>query len=173
MAPKAFGFLAESIVSHGGDPGAAEVSCESDYAEAVELGTRGAPRKAPPLDKIIAWVQLRGIQGLSAKGNLIRLPRSVKVFRNQVSRGRYHARTVAAEIRNQVGGSEGAAAWRAHTMNDSGVLPATLAVARAIQMKIKNVGTKPRRFMLNSIPIAEAFLDYYVKQALTDNYQYV
>ena len=44
---------------------------------------------------------------------------------------------------------------------------APAAIARAIQLKISQMGTKPTWFMRNSIPAAQGFLRVEVKAALS------
>lgn len=55
-APKASGFLAESIRAEG-----LRIVCDAPYALAVERGSRP---HWPPIAPLIAWVQLKGFMGV-------------------------------------------------------------------------------------------------------------
>jgi hypothetical protein len=174
IAPKAFGFLADSIESVVRGDGAADVICESEYAEAMETGSRGQPRKMPPFDAIIAWVQLRGIQGITTKGNVIsgsRAPRNITIQKRNTEAQAKRVGSLFDQFFDRSKVAMGA--WRAQATTEGAVDAATRSVAAMIRHHIMRHGTKPKRFMLSAVPVAYDFLDYYVKQALTDNYVYV
>lgn len=105
------------------------------------------------------------MQGLTKSGN---------VRRGKLARGaEEHAPTIASQLRARLGRS-GAAAWRARAamgplaQRETGHDPATVAIAKAIQLKISKFGTKPKRFMYNSIPVALAELNRFVLESLAD-----
>jgi hypothetical protein len=170
IAPKAFGELADSI--HWGEAAnGAYVIADAPHAEAVEVGSRP---HTPPLEPIIAWVRLRGIQGFSKKGNIVR---STTTGFASKDGARMASRSVAGLLSKHLGTKERAAGWRAlekaHMNPILGTSPfgldsATLAVARAIQHQISVHGTKPQRYMYAGIVTAMAALDTYVKAALED-----
>ena len=160
--PRAFGELADSIEAFDLSPGNSEVVADAPHAAAVEKGSR--PHWVP-LDALIAWVELRGMQGLTKAGN---------VRTSGFARGaREHATSIGGEL-NQKLGRAGAKAWRARAAQgplakrETGHDPATVAIAKAIQLKIARSGTKPRRFMANSVPAAMDYLDGFVREAMAD-----
>ncbi len=176
IAPKAFGELAESI--HFGEAlNGAYVIADAPHAEAVEVGSRP---HTPPLAPIIAWVRLRGIQGLLKNGGLAKhallskRDKSLQQINSSTS-----AMRIARMLREQLGSkkvtSKRAADWRALAKTLGGnsrgsplVDEATLAVARAIQTKIAKFGTKPQRYMFSGVSVAMEALDRFVKVALED-----
>ncbi len=163
--PRAFGELADAIDVHDGRPGASEVRADAPHAAAVETGSRP---HMPPIDPIVRWVQLRGLQGLTAAGGvksnrtrygLVRDPR------------REPARFVARALHDRMG-RVGAAAWRAGAANVSpadamGASPEVVSIARAIANKIAREGTRPHAYMAQAVPVAEQYLDRFVREALS------
>jgi hypothetical protein len=173
LVPRAFGELADSLHVDDVAPGASNVVASAPHAEAVELGSRP---HTPPLAPLIAWVQLRGMQGITASGRVIRnqtrgIP-TVRTVRREA------ARAVGSMLRQRLGSAHAAAGWRRDAVLGSDRVtgnagakdadPAVVAVARAIQAKIAKSGTKPHRFMLSAVPSAVEFLDGFVKAALPD-----
>lgn len=143
--PVAFGDLkgATRAVNHL-DGAAVEV--DAPHAGAVESGSRP---HTPPLAPLIAWVKLRGMQGLKSTRELGKL-KGTTTFS--------HARAVANQIRN-------------HTLTDGSDAVAADApeqIARAIQMAIKKHGTKPHWFMRNAEPFIIAFLQEEIDWAVQD-----
>lgn len=161
LVPKAFGELAESIHVTDALNGSAVIA-DAPHAEAVELGSRP---HIPPLDPIIRWVKLRGLQGITKKGNVVR---NATPGTPQREGSGVAARTVGNAIARQLDGrAKSMIAWR-NRANMGAVDPATLAVAKAIQMSIAKSGTKPFRFMMQGVPVAMSALDDFVTAALQD-----
>ena len=158
--PRAFGELADNVHADDVSPGHSDVIADAPHAAAVEVGSRP---HVVPIEDLIAWVQLRGLQGLTRAGNVAR----------SSSRRLAPARIIAQQLRGKLGQS-GAKAWRARmvlgslSQRESGADPATLQVARAIQRAIATRGTKPHRYMFDSVPASLQFLDTFVKEALPD-----
>lgn len=171
--PRAFEELADSIHVEDVAPGNSQVVADSPHAAAVENGSR--PHMMP-LEPLIRWVQLRGLQGLTKTGAITRA--QVR-WGSAAGRGGFSAssassaRTIAKSLRGSLG-REGAVAWRARAemgplaARELGDDPATVVIARAIQMAIAKRGTKPQRFMAASVPSAASFLDKFVRAALPD-----
>lgn len=167
--PRAFGELADSIEAEDIAPGHSDVVADAPHAAAVEVGSRP---HMPPLAPLIAWVELRGMQGLTAKGN-VKSNRIRGVHFLVKDPRKEAARNIAQQLRSRLGRS-GASAWRARAsqgplaQRETGHDPATVAIARAIQMKIARSGTKPRRYMQATIPEALDALALFVGEALPD-----
>lgn len=164
--PRAFGELADSAEVIDSAVGFAIVFT-APHAAAVDLGSRP---HMPPLEPLIAWVTLRGIQGLTTGGRVKRVKDGPRAWRARA------AETIASRLHEKMG-SKSAASWRAHAQNAVRALtpstlgkldadPAVVSVARAIQMKIARKGTKPTRFVGTSVPQAVVELDRFVRQAL-------
>lgn len=126
-----------------------KVVVDAPHAAAVERGSR--PHWVP-IEALLKWVQLRGFQGLASDKALSRLPGSSTAGA---------ARSVAAGIRS-ISDSSG----YSDTSGGASDAGAGMAIARAIQIKISRVGTKPTWFMRNSIPAARGFLSTEVHKAL-------
>lgn len=173
--PRAFGELADSLDLVDIAPGHADVRVDAPYAAAVHNGSRP---HTPPLAPLIAWVTLRGLQGLTmaggVKSNRARKTNTVKDTRREA------ARVIAASLRNRLGRS-GAAEWRQHmgrlydvsadaraNLAGAEADPAVVAIARAIQGKIAKAGTKPHPFVADSVEPTTRVLDRFVKEALED-----
>ncbi len=144
--PIAFQELVESLEvrfranAKGEGPARAQIVATAPHAEAVEKGSRP---HLPPLEPILRWVKLRGMQGL----------RSRKRLRGSTSA--YHATRVATLIRG---------------MERGGAVPvdAPERIARAIQHAIAQKGTKPHRFMLRAVPFVVHLLFEEVSMAVAD-----
>jgi len=157
--PRAFGELAASIHVEDGPIGKSSVVADAPHASAVEVGSRP---HTPPLAPLIAWVQLRGIQGLTPGGRV----------RRSVPPRREAARAIAASLHPKLGGNAGAAAWRQRAMIQGSLAdadPAVVAIARAIQRAITLRGTKPHRFMAQGVNDAMAHLASLVPAALSSD----
>lgn len=163
--PKAFGELRGSLHILDAANGSALIA-DAPHAAAVEKGSK--PHK-PPLAPLIAWVTLRGMQGLSASGSV---RRSANVHQS--------AKSIASAL-HAAKGRSGAAAWRGHVANLYSVSaspkgnlggmeadPHVVAIARAIQNKIAQRGTKPVRFMGSAVPDALRYLRWYTDMAMRD-----
>ncbi len=118
----------------------AQIVATAPHARAVELGTRP---HTPPLEPLIAWVRLRGMQGLQSRRRL------------KGSTSAYHAGRVATLIRS---------------MEKGGASPidAPERIAKAIQYAISQRGTHPSRYMQRAIPFVARLLFEEVSQALPD-----
>lgn len=155
--PRAFGELADSLDVQDSATGSAIIA-DAPHAAAVENGSR--PHR-PPLDPLIAWVRLRGLQGLTVHGH-VRTDRWIQKRRNAP------AKSVAQEIRTRLG-RHGAAQWRANAGTPAGEDdPVTLDIARRIQHAISVNGTKPHKYMMAGIPIAREELAHFVSEGLPD-----
>jgi hypothetical protein len=147
--PRAFAELANSVhVVHLG-PGHSQVIVDAPHAAAVEVGSRP---HTPPLEPLVRWVKLRGMQGLTRSGN---------VSKNRTKSGfvkderREAARVIASALKSRErGGALG--------------VDAPTQIARALQFKISRVGTKPYRYMFNAVGLVEKYLDGFVRKALPD-----
>lgn len=129
----------------------ASIRTEAPHAEAVEKGSR--PHWVP-LAPLIAWVKLRGMQGLDKRGNVIRSSKGLKG-----STTFEHARRVATEIRNYMA---------VGTAGDAISVDAPKQIARAIQMAIHKRGTKPHWYALKALPVVQAYLQEEMNAAVAD-----
>lgn len=166
--PVAFGELADGVHVDDIGRGWSNVVVSAPHAAAVEVGSR--PHK-PPLDPLIRWVELRGLQGLTQFGHLHRRRRQDVMTASEQSRFDA-AQAIGKALRDRLGMS-GAASWKQRTLHApsggaAGADPATVAIARAIQQKIAKRGTRPRRYMMAAIEPARRYLDRFVKEALPD-----
>lgn len=148
--PVAFGELRDSIHAlPGPDP---KTVVDAPHAQAVEVGS--APH-TPNFAKLLAWVKLRGIQGLQGKRR-IRKMAGVTTAK--------HAARVAQELRYlENGGNRRRRYLKNGSLNPLKVgrhspIDAPEQVARAISRKIKKDGTEPRWFAQNSLPEIEKIL---------------
>lgn len=151
--PKAFGELRDSIrVAEG-----PQIRVEAPHAAAVEIGSR--PHWVP-LDALVKWVKLRGMQGLDRKFSQrnANTPRSIQRMLN--TDGKYGpttremARIVARELKK-------------YEQNGSSPINAPEQVARAIQKKIAAQGTKPHFYVRGSLePVVMKDLDTEIRKAL-------
>jgi hypothetical protein len=141
--PVAFGDLRESVKPEERVDGAAIV-VDAPHAAPVETGSRP---HTPPLAPLVAWVKLRGAQGLLSPRQVGRLPgRSTAA----------HAITVAAALRS---------------MERGGALDvdAPVRIARAIQRAIRDHGTKPHWYARSSLPAVRAVLGVAIRKALSES----
>lgn len=150
--PKAFGELSESIqdYTHGAD-GNPITAVTAPHASDVEIGT---PPHKPDFEKLLAWVRLRGLQGLTKRGRLR------KSFRkDQGPTTPYQARRISSMFRSLVvRGGKGAGR---HSPADAAV-----QIAQAISRKIEKFGTKPHWYVQNSLPDIAIILDSEVRKEL-------
>jgi hypothetical protein len=173
--PRAFAELAGSIHVEDGKPGFSKVIADAPHAGAVENGSR--PHR-PPLEPLLAWVQLRGLQSITDTGMLRRTSSkswsTISGKTQSAVASRHAARAIGEALKSRTGSKAGLTAWRRRALLGTLVRgakisdPATVAVARAIQHKIAKVGTKPFKYMMQGIYPCIAFLDEYVRQALPD-----
>lgn len=127
-APVAFGELRDGLVSEDRIDGAAIVAT-APHSAAVEQGSRP---HMPPLAPILAWVRLRGFQGLNAAPGAKGAPA-----------------VIAGRIARRGNGT-------------STPVDAAEKVARAIQHAIAKRGTRPHWFMRDSLPEVYGLLDAYM-----------
>lgn len=134
-APKAWGHLGDGVVSVN-LPTGSQIIATAPHSAAVEVGSRP---HMPPLGPIIAWVKLRGMQGL----------------RRKASGAQKH---IAGWIRS-IGEEYG-------SVRDATPVDAPEQIAWAIAMAIKKRGTKPTWFVRNSVPAVVSLLDSTMKEML-------
>lgn len=145
--PKAFGELAAGLHVEDRDDGSAVIS-DAPHAAAVEMGSRP---HMPPIAPILAWVKLRGMQGLTKTGRL----------RKESSDERKGAaRAIAAALK---GKARGARSGGSYTPVD-----AAEQLAWAIAKTIEKYGSKPTYYMGQLVPLATLELEIFVKEALED-----
>ena len=137
--PVAFRELADSIVALD-----SSVIADAPHADAVEVGSRP---HVPPLGPLIAWVKLRGMQGLRQISRLKKLKGPTTL---------QQALSVAAMFKR--------------AEHDGAVsLDTPEQIARAIQAAIARKGTKPHRYMMKAIPFAQEALFEEVSEAVKDD----
>ncbi len=138
--PVAFGELRESVHAEERTRGAAVV-VDAPHAAPVETGSRP---HTPPLAPLVAWVKLRGAQGLLSPRQVGRLPGTTTAS---------HARSIASAL-------EG--------MERGGALDvdAPMRIARAIQRAIAIGGTKPHWYARGALPDLRRILGAAIRDAL-------
>lgn len=143
--PKAFGHLKDSTYALTGPDIATVVGGEkANYAAAVEIGARP---HVPPLEAIMKWVRLKGIQGLSKRGKI----RQVVPSQNHPEySSRRTAHLVAHDIKSL--GFKGNKKRGAKHVGAYTPIDAIEQVARAIQINISRVGIQPTHFVRGSLP---------------------
>lgn len=127
-APKAFGDLQNSVHLVRGPVN--RVVVDAPHAGAVEIGS---PPHKPDIEKLTAWVKLRGMQGL----------RRIRSARLHGPTTAGHAKSVKALLAAQVQKGEG---------GDFSSVDAPRQVALAIAKAIEKEGTKPHFFVRNALP---------------------
>jgi hypothetical protein len=139
--PVAFGELRESVHAETREHDAAVV-VDAPHAAPVETGSRP---HTPPLAPLVAWVRLRGAQGLLSHRQIDRLPGTSTAG---------HARSIASAL----------AAMERDGALDVG---APVRIARAIQQAIAKHGTKPHWYARGSLPAIRQVLEAAIKNALS------
>ena len=136
--PVAFGELRDGTHAAGG-----QIRTDAPHAAAVEVGSR--PHWVP-IAPLIAWVKLRGMQGLHMSGPQLAAhgPTTAE-----------HATAVAGHLQGLESG--GALSTKAPEQ-----------VARAIQAAIAKRGTRPHLFARKSLPQIAEILDTVIRDALKD-----
>lgn len=142
-APVAFGDIRDHISVVLAQRGTASVVASSAHAAAVENGSKP---HMPPIESLIAWVKLRGMQGLTSQGRILR---SSKDWRMDP------AKRIAKQLRGMQSGK---------ALSVDAPTQLAWAIARAISKK----GTKAQPFMKRAIPYAISELDRLVKIAIVD-----
>lgn len=148
-APKAFGPLRESVSAKFND-GIARTVVSAPYASAVEIGS--LPH-TPNFERLLAWVKLRGMQGLTRSGNT-----RWRYSRSEGPTTPHQATRVTALIHEAETGSRGA--------KGGAQLPAKAAevAARRISRSIELHGTSPQFFVQKSLPAIEKILEIEVRR---------
>lgn len=136
-APVAFGALRDSLSSQATVTGA-RIRASAPHAQALEVGSRP---HMPPLQPLVAWVKLRGMQGLNAAAS--------------GGRARGQPAFVAQEI-------------RARGTGTSTPIAAPEDIAWMIARAIAKNGTRPHWFMRRSLPEVRSILDAYMKSFLRE-----
>jgi len=138
--PVAYGELREAVHAEQRAAGAAVV-VDAPHAAPVETGSRP---HTPPLAPLVAWVKLRGAQGLLSPRQIGRLPGRTTAA---------HAVTVAAALQS---------------MERGGALDvdAPVRIARAIQQAIARRGTKPHWYARGALPELRRVLGPAIRSAL-------
>lgn len=133
-APVAFGPLRDSV--HAVDTATgAQIVVDAPHAASVELGSR--PHWAP-IGPLVAWVQLRGAEGVDAGDTATGVPQAVRDEMAAMGDG-LSVPTHAAYV-----------------------------VAKRIQVAISKNGTKPTFFGRDSVPAVVVILDAYMHSFLSD-----
>lgn len=127
--------------------GKTRIVVDAPWAGAVEKGSRP---HTPPLAPLIAWVKLRGMQGLTKTGK-VRSPKA----RAWGSTTAASAHVIASQLKEMQGALYGANA-----------VDAPEQIARRIQASIRKHGTKPQWFVRSSLPKIRAALHDRMKKAV-------
>lgn len=139
--PRAFGDLSDATRARG-----ESVVTIAPHAGAVESGSR--PHWMP-LEPLIRWVKLRGMQGLKTEKQIRRL-------KGKTTAG--HARSIAQQIRDRMS-ADG---------SDTIPVDAPEQIARAIQVAIAKGGTKPHWYMRGALPTSIENVSKEIEAALPD-----
>ncbi len=139
--PVAHGELRESVHAEG-----STIVVDAPHAAAVNFGSRP---HTPPLEPLVAWVKLRGLQGLLSERQLSRLPGTT-------------TKDAAAGVQEMLAAHE--------VRGPAGYSPtdAAIKVARAIQRAIAARGTKPHHFIEKTLPDLRAALGEEIRKALEE-----
>lgn len=150
-APRAFGEIADGMVSFN-RKGGATIRSTAPHSAPVEVGSRP---HMPPVAPLVAWVKLRGMQGLErgAKG-------APKVIARML-RGHEQVSYEGSEIKS--GPNKGAVRF---TKSTSTPVDAAERVAWAIAMGIKRRGTRPTWFVRKQLPAIKAILGASVRDRI-------
>ena len=151
--PVAFGELREDVEARATE-GGAKIFLDAPHAAAVEEGSR--PHWVP-LEALVKWVRLRGMQGLGSDRQLARLPGK------STARA---ARSVQKMLNDHMQGLTG----ENHT-GDSIAADAPIQVARAIQRAIAARGTRPHHYMRESQVGVYKILDEEIRAVLPEKDQ--
>lgn len=135
--PVAFGGLKGSVhLEAGGDT--ASVVADAPHAAAVEVGSRP---HTPPLAPLVAWVRLRGMQGINT-GSRDKQGRFLSKQEGTTTRA------AAARVASQLAGMQHRGPGGYSDVDN----PTKIAIA--IQKSIATYGTKPHHYMKQSVPYA-------------------
>lgn len=155
--PVAFGELRESVQGYSeGTSGNPVTSVDAPHAAAVEIGS--SPH-TPNFERLLAWVKLRGMQGIS--GNRGRTPKALQMrfgTGEGPSTGRQVRRVRALFKQLEVRGRRG--------IGRHSPVNAAEQVAKAISKGIEKRGTRPYWFVRSSLPEIQSILDAEVRKQL-------
>lgn len=140
--PVAFGEIRESVHVEG-----LTVVVDAPHAAAVNNGSRP---HTPPLAPLVAWVKLRGMQGLATERQQGRMPGT-------------STRAAAAGVAGWLGSLEHRGPGGYSDVD------AAEQVARMIQRAIARKGTKPHHFIEKSMPEMFKVLDEEIRRALGES----
>jgi len=146
--PIAFAELKDSITAQPHDRGA-QISADAPHAAAVEVGSRP---HFPPIEPLIRWVKLRGMQGITKRGKIRIAPK----MRAGDLNPRRIARMQAFQVATALKGLE--------ETNQSLGVESPEVIAREIQQAIGRHGTKPYRYMFRAIPEIVKLMAKNIKQ---------
>jgi hypothetical protein len=138
--------------------GEIRIVLDAPHAEAVE---RGARPHTPPLEPLVRWVKLRGMQGLTKTG---RVRRDGKILGVGGTNARAWGPTSAAQAARV---ATSIRAFRA-TGELATDINAPVKIARAIQMAIRKNGTKPHWMVRRTLPEIEVILGRHMKRAVRE-----
>jgi hypothetical protein len=146
--PVAFGDLRKSLHVDAEEilAGHVRIVLDAPQAAALEVGSRP---HVPPLEPLIAWVKLRGMQGLTKTGR-IRSPGRVAWGNTTAA----NAHNIALAIRRAQQGLE--------VTN----IKTPEKIARAIQASIAKHGTRPHWMVRSTLPKIEASLQKRMREAV-------
>jgi hypothetical protein len=129
--------------------GEIRIVLDAPHAEAVERGSRP---HTPPLEPLIRWVKLRGMQGLTKTGRI------------KSAKARAWGPTSAAQA-NRIATSIRAFRVTGELVTD---VNAPEKIARAIQMSIRKNGTKPHWMVRRTLPEIEVILGRHMRRAVRE-----
>ncbi len=164
--PRAFGELQESIQAYSrGQNGNPVTIADAPHAGAVEIGS---PPHKPNFERLLAWVRLRGMQGL----NRNRTPQGSKRMRFGHGAGPTTAKQAkriagmfkAKEVRGRWFGTK-AKGNRLNVGRHSPV-DAAVQIAQAISNKIEKYGTKPHWYVRDSLSDIQQILNGEMRKQL-------
>lgn len=151
--PVAFGELKSSVQAYPrGLSGNPVTSVDAPHAGAVEIGS--LPHK-PNFERLLAWVRLRGMQGLNPSGKSLkkRFPKALGFTTPR------HAPRISSLLKSlEVRGKRGVGR---HSPVDAAV-----QVARAISAGIEKHGTRPVWYVRESLPEIRGILNAEIQKNL-------
>ncbi len=152
LIPKAFGELAGSVRTRGHvDVGNLRVVVDAPHAAAVEIGS--APHK-PNMEKLVAWVRLRGMQALSR-------PRALHLLGSTTE---HHAMRIKELLSAKV--VRASALGKGLGRGRASPIDAPTQVAMAIAKSIEAKGTRPHWYARNSLPVIAMRLSHHMRSRI-------
>lgn len=144
--PVAFGDLQGSV--HGEHM---KTVVDAPHAAAVEIGSRP---HVPDMARLIAWVKLRGKQGINRHGRVRHPKQPTFKYGRGGGNTRNHALAVAHELKSM------------ESSNGSLDIDAPERVAQRISQAIQKGGTKPHWYVRSSLPTIRVALKTEIRKAL-------